>query len=113
MSLLREKLPYFIMIEKKPQKFTEIYKKTVGLKYKEKLENLTGLFKMCVNLAKLDEVPEYCQKSPPFHLFLCIHRCYATCMSKKSLITGTIKLTWTFLSLLIMRNILKMGNDKY
>ena len=68
--------------EKKQQTFTEIYKKTVGLKYKEKLENLTGLFKMCVNLAKLDEVPERCQKSPPFHLFLCIHRCYATCMSK-------------------------------
>ena len=68
---------------------------------------------MCVNLAKLDELPKCCQKSPPFPLFLCIHRCYATCMSKKSLITGTIKLTWTFLSLLIMRNILKMGNDKY
>ena len=48
---------------------------------------------MCVNLAKLDEVPKCCQKSPPFPIFLCIHRCYATCMSKKSLITGTIKLT--------------------
>ena len=35
------------MIEKKNQQFTVRYKKTVGLKYKEKLENLTGLFK-CV-----------------------------------------------------------------
>ena len=36
--------------DREKKKITEIYKKTVGLKYKEKLENLTGLFKMCVNL---------------------------------------------------------------
>ena len=62
-------MPYFIMIEKKNQKFTVGYKKTVGLKYKEKLDNLTVLFKLCVNLAKLDEVPKRCQKSPPFPYF--------------------------------------------
>ena len=76
--------------------------KDVGLKYKEKLENLTGLFKMCVNLVKLDETPPF-----PLFFYVCTGAMLYVCLKGLWLLVQLNLLGYSFHYVLIVRNILK------